>query len=437
MTHGRLEQYAAAVDDLRAALTHNPDLQQAPLELGVALLKAGQPSDAVPWLTQAQGLRDTETQASLFLGIAHLRLGEIAAAKASLIRAANADPSLDLPARYYQAVADYKQGDFARAQEEFSYVASTSPTSEMGREAAAFLGKISSAATHRRYYLYGIAGFQYDSNVVLAPSSEALKNGLGISNQADGRAVIEAGGTYAPLRTAHTELTLGYEFYQSLHFRIDRFNLQDHRPSVQLAVNAGPARFGILGRYDYYFLRTDSFLQEGTVIPWLTIRNANIGRTELFYRMRRRDFLKAPFSGLLDSFNHAVGFRQYFYLGAPEQYLALGYRYDREDPVNHRGDPFAYDGNELNVGIGWTFLAGLSAEAEYAYRHEAYDLASAQPAGSPKRADDEHQVVAAVHKDLDSHLRVTGAYLGTVNSSNKALFDYNRNVASLTLEMRF
>jgi tetratricopeptide (TPR) repeat protein len=437
MTHARLGDYAAAVTDLRAALAKKPDLEQAPLELGVVLVQTGAYRDAIPWLQRAQRQRDTEAQASLFLGIAQLRQGQTAAARPNLIRAATTDPALELPARYYQGVADYLDGKFATAQAQFSYVANASPASEMGREATAFLNQIRAGAPRRRYYLYGLAGFQYDSNVVLAPSDETIKTALGISKQADGRAVIEAGGTYSAWNSPHAEFTLGYEFYQSLHFKLDRFNLQDHRPSAQLAFHSGPVQFGILGRYDYYFLRADSFLQEASATPWVTLADGSAGRTEIFYRMRRRDFLKRPFSGLLDSFNHSLGLRQYFYLGAPERYLVLGYRFDRENPINQRGDPFAYDGNEVNGGFGWRFPARFSADTEYAYRHESYAAASAQPVGSGERRDDEHQVIAAVHKEVSDHVRVTGAYLATFNNSNQALFSYNRHIGSITLEVRY
>jgi tetratricopeptide (TPR) repeat protein len=437
MTRGRLGDYAAAVEDLRAALAKKPDLKQAPLELGVALVQTGAYRDAIPWLEQAQQSSDAAAQASLFVGIAHLRLGETAAARAALIRAAATDSSLEVPARYYQGVADYLDGQLAAAEGHFSYVASINPSSDMGREAAAFLSQIHAGGPRRRYYLYGVAGFEYDSNVVLAPSNEAIKSSLGISKQADGRAVLEAGGTYAPWRSEHTALTLGYDFYQSLHFELERFNLQDQRPSVQFVVNAGRCQFGILGRYDFYLLRTDSFLQEGTALPWVTISAGSAGRTEIFFRLRRQDFLKAPYSGLLDSFNYSPGVRQYLYLGAPERYLVLGYRFDHEDPINQRGDQFAYNGNEVNGGIGWSFAARLSAEVEYAYRHESYGEASAQSVGGAPRRDDDHQVIVALHRDISDQLRVTGAYLATLNSSNQGLFDYNRHVGSVTLEVRY
>jgi tetratricopeptide (TPR) repeat protein len=440
VTHGRLGENTAAARDLEAALAKKSDLAQAPLELGGALVQDGKYAEAIPWLERAQQNSDTDAQASLFLGVAQLRLGQTAAARQNLARAASKDPNLSLPAHYYQGIADYRDGNWLQAEAQFTTVTSMSPDSAMGREAMAFLSKIRDEKQDRlqrpRYSLFGAAGFQYDSNVVLAPSNDAIK--LDIPQQGDGSATLEIGGEYAVWRAEHTELTLGYDFYQSLHFELDQFNLQDHRPIVRLVTQQGPVQLGIQGRYDYYFLRADSFLQEGHVTPWISVDEASAGRTEVSYRMRRRDFLKRPYSGLLDAFNHAAGVRQYVYLGAPERYLVAGYRFDREDPINARGDEFGYDGNELNAGMGWTFPLGFSAEAEYAYRFERYDSASAKEkvVGS-RRHDDEQEVVAAVHKDLTAHLRLTAAYFGTFNYSNKLAFDYDRHIGSIAMEVRF
>jgi len=442
VTRGRLEDYKGAASDLREVVAAKPDFDQAALELGVALVQSGASRDAVPWLTQAQRVPENAAQAALFLGIAQLRLDDIPAARAEFARAAQ-DPALRDAARYYEGVCDYREGKLAEAETAFNTVATSTPDSALGREATAFLARVrggGAAAPARAYSLYAAAGFLYDSNVVLAPANEALKSGLGISKQSDGAATLEVGGTVAPWRGEHTELSLGYDFYQSLYFDLDQFDIQDHRPTVQFLYHNGPVQAGILGRYDYYFLRADSFLQDGTGLPWVSVQSGNAGRTDVYFRFRRRDFLKKPFSGLRDALNYSPGVVQYFYLGAPERYVSLGYRFDREDPVNASGDQYGYDGNEVSAGGGWAFAWGISADAEAAYRHETYQPQSASdPSGAPgqDRRDDEYQAVFGIHKELTEHLRVSGTYYGTWNNSNKKAFEYDRNVGAVTLEGRF
>jgi len=400
-------------------------------------VQMGQFSEALAPLQQARNLAQQDAQASLFLGIARLRLDQAAAALNDFERAGK-DPQWARAAQYYQGVASYRLGDWDKAESHFRSVTSESPGSDMGREAVAFLAKIHAGETPK-YHLYGAVGFQYDSNVVLAPSNAAIVSQLSISQQADGRATLNFGGTYVPWHNDWVQLTVGYDAYQSVHLKLSEFNIQDHRGSIEAAANAGPLRLGILGKYDYYLLQTKSFLQEATALPWVVVPEGKLGRTELSYRMRRRDFKKSDFF-VRDAFNHAADFKQYLYLGSPDRYLSVGYRFDREDPViNDRRlapgqiDPnsFAYDGNEVNAGFGWTLPEAIFGELGYRYRHERY---AAQSNG---RRDEVHEVVAALTKRLDAHLDLTAAYLGTINNSNNVLFDYERHIGSLALEVRF
>ncbi len=433
VTRSRLGDVTGAISDLLAVLAAQPDLDQAALDLGVALVQTGAYGDAVPLLVQAQHARDLDAQASLFLGVAQLRLDDLATARQNFARAAARDPALQISATYYEGVADYREGYTSSAEERFASVANRSPDSEMGREAAAFLVKI-----HQRqrpvFQGSGSVGFQYDTNVVLAPGDDVIKSAARITKQADGRGTIDLNGTYSLWRGEQAELLLGYEFFQSLHFDLRDFDLQDHGPSLQLVGTTGFFSYGVVGRYDYYLLSSENFLQEASALPWVGIPEGNLGRTEVFYRMRRRDFLDKDFR-VRDAFNHAPGVRQYWYVQSPDEYVSVGYRFDREDPINARpkelANQFAYDGHEVSFGIGWELPADLSSFLGYAYRRERY----APP--SIGRRDEEHQPTVLVSRRMSEYLTLTGAYLGTFNKSNDPHFDYDRQVASIVLEVRF
>jgi hypothetical protein len=114
----------------------------------------------------------------------------------------------------------------------------------------------------------------------------------GISGKGDGRFVLDAGGTYVPWTSGPASLAVSYEFFQSLQFHLTQFNLEDHRPAVQLMFDFGRVFVGLLGRYDYYLLSTNSFMQEATAFPWVALREPGIGRTEIYFRAQRRDYKK-------------------------------------------------------------------------------------------------------------------------------------------------
>jgi hypothetical protein len=208
-------------------------------------------------------------------------------------------------------------------------------------------------------------------------------------------------------------------------------------------------RFGLLARYEYFLRDADSFLSQATGSPWFSVEEGSFGRTEVYYRVRLRDFKGSEFEAR-DAVNQAPGIRQYLYLGSPDRFLTTGYQFDREDPNHDTNDAnrFAYDGHEVNLGIGWDLPGEVVSRLVYAYRREQYpenslygnslfDSTPGTVTTTEGRLDKVHQVMAVLRRPLGSYLQVTAAYLGTFNGSNDSEFDYDRHIASLFLEARY
>jgi tetratricopeptide (TPR) repeat protein len=437
-TRSRLGDLSGAISDLRAVLAAQPDLDAAALDLGVALVQSGKYRDAIPLLIQAQRNPAFDAQASLFLGIAQLRRNDIEAARANFARAAARDATLKTAATYYEGVANYRQGYTDSAIEHFTDVATSSPNSEMGRQATAFLAKIRQLE-RPAYEGYARVGFMYDSNVVLAPGGDVIVPG--ITHQSSGGVTVDLNGTYAVWRGEQAELLVGYEFFQSVYFDLADFDLNDNGPSVQLVGTADRFDYGISGRYDYYLLAGNNFLQEVNAFPWVGIPESDWGRSEAFFRMRRRDFLDPSYE-VRDGFNYATGVQQYYYLKAPDDFVSVGYRFDSEQPLAaHQFPPglppenanqYAYNGHEISVGFGWLLPYEVSSYAGYSYHHERYsELASGG------RRDEDHLATVLVSRPINQYLVVTGAFLGDFNNSNNPLYNYTREIGSIALEVRF
>lgn len=434
VTSSRLGDVNGAIADLRAVLAAQPDLDAAALDLGVALVQTGKYRDALPLLVRAQQNVELDAQASLFLGVAQLRLDDIDPARENFARAAVRDPALKTSATYYEGVADYREGDFESAQAQFATVASSNASSDMGREAVSFLARIQQRQ-RPVFQAYGSVGLQYDTNVVLAPNGAVIQSPLAISRQSDGAATIDLNGTYSLWRGEQVELTLGYEFYQSLYFHLSDFDLTDNAPSLQLVGTAGLIDYGILGRYDYYLLDGSNFLQEASAFPWVGIPEGTLGRTDVFFRMRRRDFLDPTYE-VRDGFNYATGARQFLYVNTPEDYVSVGYQFDSEQPLAARtqenANQFAYNGHEISTGFGWLLPANISTYTGFLYHRERY---AKRP--SDGRRDEDYQLNFLVSRPINEYLTVTGAFYGDFNSSINPLYNYTRQIGAIALEVRF
>jgi tetratricopeptide (TPR) repeat protein len=449
VTRGRLDDREGAIADFRAALELRPDLTPALGELGYLLGSTGRYEEALPLLERAAAADPANSRLALAHGVTLLRLRRLDEARARFERAGR-DPALVDVARYYQGVTAYQTENWEVAEGHFAAVATATPETEVGREAQRYLDRLRAGAM-KPYRLYADMGFQYDSNVCLIPDDD----GQGCASfgadgdEDDGRAVFTLGGLYSPWHSEQGYVALGYEFFQSLHFNLTEFNLQDHRPSLQAAFNAGPVRLGMYSRYDYYLRETDSFLQEGNVIPWLMVPEEGLGRTEVFYRMRLRDFRDDDFDNR-DGFNHSTGLAQYFYLGSDERWVSVGYRFDAENPDSNalQSKRFSYDGNEVNTSLRWLWPFDVSTFFGYAFRYEYYDGFSADPRLNAdndfRRRDKEHRVTVVTEVPINRYLgidqlvAVALGYFGTFNDSNKNdEFEYTRHIASFTLRAAY
>lgn len=457
MARARAEQPDGAIDDLKHALEIKPDFHRARIDLAALLIDKEQYDAAIATLEPVRQVPGMEGRAAFFVALAQLRQGNLDQARANFRYAGEKDPQLAATASYYEGVIAYRNDERGKARAILSSTLDKNPGRGVSHEAETLLQTIQNRGG-RRYSLYAEAGLQADSNVCLladdqnlgcqSPSSTSTSKG---KDESDGRGVFTLGGLVHAYSSKAIDLTLGYEFFQSVHFDLNEFNLQDHRPRAQLAADLGPVYLGVLGQYDYYLLDMDGFLSEVTALPWLIIPEGDVARTEVFYRMRYRDFGLGNYQ-VRDGYNHAPGIRQVFYLGAADRYAYLGYKFDSEDPKDKTrngvdSDEYGYSGHEANVGVRVTLAASLPVEASFAYRNERYRSESADLPGSDgRRHDDEYRVRAYAeipwslflpNAEFAEYTSFALAYSYNLNESDNNYYDYDRHIGSLTIQVRY
>jgi tetratricopeptide (TPR) repeat protein len=433
VAYAKQGDFEKAAVDLEEALKLRPNLDEAALELGIALVELGRNEEAVRWLKQAQARPDLDGQASFFLGIAYLRTENLDEARTELERARLKDPSVELSSRYYLGVVEYRSGAQTAAREHFTFVEQQSPQSAVGRESTAFL-EVIRAGQGTDSQIYGAVSVEYDTNVVLAPASGLPSQA--ISNAADGRVTLNAGGVYVPWRSDRARLVLGYDFYQNLQFQLHDFNLMDNRPTVQFIYDFGPVHAGVLAQYDFYLLETTTFLQTVTASPWVVIPEKEFGRTELFVRYQYRDYLDNAFSQLTGN-DYSGGVRQVFSLGDGGQEAWISYTAESMDTTDTK--LYAFDANAIELALIWPLPWSTTAQIGYRYRREQYDPESTifAPSDTGPRLDRENRGGVAFRKDLNGIVSLVAAWVGTFNLSNKDAFEYNRQIGSLGVEVRY
>ncbi len=437
----RLARLPEAIADFSRAAALLPSEPNVAFELGLALSESEDYTGALPHLRLAASQGPRQARAALVLGLAELRLQHLDAADTAFRQAAR-DPELAPRAHFYRGVTAFRRGDWQEATTQFETVTTLAPDAALAGEARAYLEELRRGAPLRDYQLFAEAGLQYDSNVCLTTDDgcEYIQEGRTV-DEADGRAIFAAGGRYSLWRNDDLAVSTGYDFFQSLHFDLHEFDLQNHRPDLQVAYRRGAVRVGIIARYDFFLRDNDSFLHEITAVPWLVVDNGAFGNTELHYRLRDREFVDDTFddrSGL----NHVLAARQLVPVPqAPGSHVGVGLRYDHEEPSSNRAaaQRFAYDGIEGGIEGRWLAPAEVVVGVGYAVRYENYDNVSADFDRSFDAREDVEQLVRIeAEKPVTSWLGLRLGYYGTFNDSNQSeQFDYDRHVVSASLAARY
>ncbi len=441
LTQVRRGALANGIKDMEQAVKLRPTLPHVALDLGIAQFEAGDYVAARTWLERAYHDDTQRFSAAYFLGLTAYRLGDYAAAQ-SYFKDAEADPELRPSAHYYAGLALLKQGKSGAARGELAEAAREQPQSESGRAAQAYAlpteARQPPSALPRTgakpWSLYAGVAFQYDSNVVLAPSDSDLKSAEGISRESDGRTAISAGGDYTLLEGDAGSVRAEYDFYQSVHFHLTEFDLQGHRVRLDAAKQPGPFGYGVAFTYDFYALDYQSFFQEGLATPWVAYAESPAAVTQAYYTARGRDFFRKPFSSARNGIDNAIGLRQYLALGAADRVLSIGYQFDSE---NTNGDDFDLTGNQADVEVDFPVADVVRMQLGYQFRLEDYDHPNSRAAFMFRRHDNEHQFALAASHQLTERVALILAYIGVINNSNLTPFEYDRHIVSLGAQVTF
>jgi tetratricopeptide (TPR) repeat protein len=437
----RLGDRTAAIADVERALALDPSLTPALLDLGILYFDGGQYTEAQQWLERAYQQPDTRFSAALYLGVTHLRLGDPAAA-VPYLRDAGKDPTLRQTAQYYEAVAllrDGQQGDGRVLLEQVQTGPAEAQTTQIAKAFIAGGGTAAAAVEEKPWRVHANAGFGYDSNNGLIPSSSAAQVGLDTEGESDGFFRIGAGGGY---RLADDDLgsaDLGYDFYQSVHFETSRFDLQSQRVGLTLATPVRDALWqaGIAGVYDFYLLDYQSFYQAGRGTPFVNLFEGDVGATQAYYTFAGQDFFHGPFEPFRDAYINRVGVRQSFLLGAVDRFVTVGYTWDNFDPASRDGTDFAYTDHMVDIGLDFGILDVAQCQLAYLLDFQSYDYPNSRTDFTKRRHDVQNQFVVHVSHAFTDMIAVDLAYLGVLNHSNISDFEYDRNIIQANVWVRF
>src|SRR4029077_7616966 len=137
--------------------------------------------------------------------------------------------------------------------------------------------------------------------------------------------------------------------------------------------------------------------QEVLGTPWVAFAEGQDAATQLYYTIRGRDFLRAPFDRGRDALNNAVGGGERVALGSADRIGSIGYQFDAEDTISSgpMGRDFQYKGHQIDLGLVAPIPPFARLELGYLFRLEDYQFPNSRTNFASRRHDSAHQFALA------------------------------------------
>lgn len=484
-------RYDDALANLRRALELEPDHVEALYYTGVVLMAVRRPAEAVPYLERARRRAPGDPVIAFQLGLAHFAQQQYEPAEPLLEQAFRAQPALD-GLGYYVGFLRYRKKDYRGALRAFEAGRASDPeiqqlTRLYAGLALAALGLPVQAAAEverairvapgssvtgaaerlrdavvaagrqeRRLAVEARLGLFYDDNVRVlpdpvdpaSPRDDPLVAVIRSQAPEARQTLGELFGLrlqYAWWRSPDWEATVGYSFFATYNNEAPDFNITDHLAWADVVrktvVRGWPVNVGLQYAFDALFLDDDEFLRRSTVTLFGTVEPGRRHLTQLVARFQNKEFNErqpTPREESRDADNWMVGGLHFFRFADDRHFVKVGYQFDRDDA----GRNYAYLGHRVLFGVQYTLpwygiRVGYDLDLHMRdYRHANSLLPSNDP-GHRRRHDTEVNHTVRVVVPLPWNLALAAEYLKIDNHSNLQVFDFSRNVTSLTLSWSY
>jgi len=435
----RLRRPVTAEQQFREVLRRHPDNARARMGLGMALYHQDHYAEASNELSVAERTLKDEPLLYIYAGLAAASQQAYDQASAKFLQAGKLDPELAADPHYQRGVAlqSQKQPQQATAEFRAAVEGGAPPPAQPARQAA--------LPPKRWSANFGVST-QYDSNVVLLPSGGTLPSG--ISHKDDFVFVMTGGAEYRFVQNDTWTAGVGLGLYTSFHARLTDFNVVDVGPTVYVQRRLGQTQLRLQYIFDNVTVGGDSYLQSNAFQSTWTIPESERTFTQVFARYQYKDFktfrddqLGQPVNQTRDGINWMLGAMQTWRFANDRWYVRAGYTLDLDRTgggdtaqfgVATNGD-WSYTGHRLSFGGGYRPFTATTVQLAFDYYRQNYENANSFSPTLETRNDNVYLLTGTAVQDLNSWLWLAFQYSYTRDQSNVAVFEYTRNIVSLTL----
>jgi len=433
LTYKQLQDYKNAVVPLREAVTYTPKIKGALMELVDSLYQLGELDEALTWIQEAEKESIRPAQTAFLKGLILVKQGKTAEAVTAFQNAKSLDKSMGQACDYQIGVCYLKDKKFDDARKAFNEVVVMDPVSNMANFANEYIAAISRKEEAARPFKLSVgAAWQYDDNVVLKPSDEALS--ATISDKADSREVYTARGEYDYRFNEKFGVKGIYSLYYAKQNDLGFYDTVTNSFTLQPNVYFQNYLLSFPAGYSHTIVNDKAYLSSPNASG---VCNVMIGKTQmaqLFIKYQYKDYLWDPRTTEEDRDSNDLGggCGWYLFFAKNKGFLNVRYAFNNDFA---KGDNWDYFGNRATV----TVLAPLLDKLNVSVSGDIYlqNFTHTNSLFQVKREDEIYTISSLLaykfYKDSEIQLQ----YTFVKDHSNISVYSYNRNVYSIGAEFKF
>lgn len=457
LTYKLTEDYASAITHLRDAVTLEPPVKEALVELIDALQQTDQLEEARKWIEVGEKEEIQPARLQYLKGLVLLKEKHNTEAIAALEKAKELDKSLAQAAEFQIASALMREERLKEAVKRFRTSVTIDPSTDLGTFSREYDRLISDKLERERPWRFSVGfAYKYDTNLVAKPEGGPVADF--ISNQQDFSLTGSVGITYvAPFSFKGPYIfSAQYSLYGERFFSRDDYNNMTQVVTLVPGYLFKKVSLTIPVSYGYSWLQGEKgtdFLNDPhwfgstkysdvvSVNPTarIMLSQNNIGELSFKY-FQRKYFVNSVHPAPIDpeedrdakNWSGTMGWMYFFKEG--KGLLSLRYTYAQQTAD---GRNWSYDEN----GFGASFLYPLKKKLKFQatgdaiytdYRHPN----TGDPTGRTRR-DDYYEGSAALIYELVKNTDVIGQYRYIRDKCNLSFYDYKREIFTVGMEYRF
>lgn len=426
-TYQEMKRHEEAMRYLKKAWGIDPNVSGLKYDLALQHFNMSDHRKAADLFTEVTTEDPSNVLARYYAGISSYKRKDYGPALGHFLGAAETSPSIKINGYYYAAMCYRKMGRIKDAVDHFTYVRYVADSQALQDNAIRWLAEIEQYKVKMRpFSMYVKVGHTHDDNVRLEPLDQEDI----YTDEEDYSTVGYVSGRYRIVNREDFRVGLGYSHYQTVHDRLETYDLVGSIIDLTARYHAGPLTLGFTYMPSFYWLDDDTYMRRHQLKPEVMYRVTDELSTAFSYSYHEIDHVQ---DDNRDGHAHEPSIDAYYSLTPLKMLLFCGMAYE-VSPLSHPDQEYrqlkARFG--MSVRLPWEFNVALTGR----YANKRYE--NADSFIRIRRDDSKYQGAVSISRMLHRDwLSVVVDFNYTENESNINVYNYRRQVATLSLSMRY